>query len=170
MQLLICRNRMLSNDTGTFGTLSIDGQVFCVTCEQPWKNNLPNHSCVPEGDYQLLPYASPAHGPTIVFHNPTLGIYGTPEMIPAGKTGRSLCEIHNANWPHQVQGCIAVGKQITEIPPNGRGVTNSVSGRCHRGATRLATRGRASLDHGNAQEEDGNGLGDNCNERLRRGP
>ena len=127
MRILIVRSKNLSSDTGTFGNLSIDGQPFCVTCEQPWKGNLPNHSCIPEGDYQLLPYESPAHGATVVFHNPALGIYGTPEMIPHGKTGRSLCEIHNANWPHQVKGCIAVGSEIKDIEPNGRGVTSSVA-------------------------------------------
>jgi len=62
-----------------------------------------------------------------VFHNPALGIYGTPEMVPAGTQGRSLCEIHNANWPYQLKGCVAVGETITNIPPGGIGVTNSVA-------------------------------------------
>ncbi|PXX41354.1 DUF5675 family protein [Undibacterium pigrum] len=127
MQLLIIRNQALSGPNGTFGELFIDGKSFCFTCEQPWNNNLANKSCIPVGDYQLLPYDSPAHGHTIVFHNPKLGIYGTPKMIPAGQQGRSLCEIHNANWPFQVQGCIAVGKEIKDINPNGRGVTSSVA-------------------------------------------
>jgi hypothetical protein len=127
MQLLIVRSNQLSSASGTFGTMSIDGQAFCVTCEQPWNNNLANQSCIPAGTYTLIPYNSPAHGATVVFHNPALGIYGTPEMIPAGSTGRSLCEIHNANWPFQVQGCVAVGQIVTSIAPNGQGVTNSVN-------------------------------------------
>jgi len=98
-----------------------------VTCEQPWNNNLEGHSCIPVGDYQLLPYQSPAHGATVVFHNPALGIYGTPDMIPAGQQGRSLCEIHSANWPFQLKGCVAVGAVLTNMPPNGMGVTNSVA-------------------------------------------
>jgi hypothetical protein len=126
MNITIVRNPALSGANGTFGAMSIDGQAFCATCEQPWNNNLANQSCIPIGDYQLLPYNSPAHGATVVFHNPALGIYGTPDLIPAGVNGRSLCEIHNANWPFQLRGCVGVGAQVTDIPPNGRGVTSSV--------------------------------------------
>lgn len=126
MQIQIVRSKALSGPNGTFGAMAIDGQAFCATCEQPWKDNAQGHSCIPPGDYQLLPYDSPAHGPTVVFHNPALGIYGTPEMIPPGKKGRSLCEMHPANWPYQLKGCVAVGEQITNIPPSGEGVTHSV--------------------------------------------
>jgi len=127
MHIEIVRDTTLSDSNGTFGQMSIDGAHFCATCEQPWNDNIQGHSCIPVGDYQLLPYESPAHGPTVVFHNPDLGIYGTPEMIPPGQKGRSLCEIHNANWPFQLKGCVAVGEIVTIIPPNGRGVTNSVA-------------------------------------------
>ncbi|HEY2071223.1 MAG TPA: DUF5675 family protein [Rhizomicrobium sp.] len=125
MHLTIMRSDSESGPTGTFGGLSIDGAHFCATCEQPWNNNMPDHSCIPVGEYQLLPYTSPKHGETVVFHNPALGIYGTPEMIPAGETGRSLCEIHSANWPDQLEGCLALGEVVTDIPPGGKGVTNS---------------------------------------------
>lgn len=127
MKIDVIRNLQLSGPNGTFGEMQIDGVHFCATCEQPWNDNLQGHSCIPVGDYQLLPYESPAHGSTVVFHNPELGIYGTPDMIPAGKTGRSLCEIHNANWPFQLEGCVAVGVEVTDIAPHGRGVTSSVA-------------------------------------------
>jgi len=127
MQFLIVRSAALSSATGTFGSLSIDGEPFCATCEQPWNDNQPDVSCIPPGDYELLPYDSPAHGPTVVFHNPQLGVYGTPVMIPPGQTGRSLCEIHNANWPFQVRGCVALGAHVMFIPPNGQGVSSSVA-------------------------------------------
>jgi hypothetical protein len=127
MHFEIVRSAALSDGSGSFGALSIDGQPFCATCEQCWNDNQADHSCIPVGDYQLLPYDSPAHGPTVVFHNPALGIYGTPVMIPEGKIGRSLCEIHNANWPFQVKGCVVVGAHVMDIPPNGRGVNSSVA-------------------------------------------
>jgi hypothetical protein len=127
MQFEILRSNAISDANGTFGTMSLDGELFCATCEQPWDNNQSDKSCIPEGDYQLLPYASPAHGPTVVFHNPALGIYGMPALIPEGKTGRSLCEIHNANWPFQLKGCVAVGAHVMAIPPNGLGVNSSVA-------------------------------------------
>ena len=75
MNLLILRNSTLSDANGTFGNLLIDGEPFCATCEQPWNNNLQNHSCIPEGDYELRPYDSPAHA--VVFHNPELGIFAS---------------------------------------------------------------------------------------------
>lgn len=128
MNIEIIRSTALSGPAGTFGEMRIDGAHFCATCEQPWNNNQEGHSCIPVGDYQLIPYDSAAHGPTVVFHNPALGIYGTPAMIPSGTTtARSLCEIHSANWPFQLKGCVAVGVQVTDIAPNGRGVTSSVA-------------------------------------------
>lgn len=126
MNIEIVRSAAKSGPDGSFGRISLDGVDFAATCEQPWRNNEEGHSCIPVGDYKLLPYELPAHGATVVFHNPDLGIYGTPEMIPAGKTGRSLCEIHSANWPFQLRGCVAVGRELTDIPPNGMGVTLSV--------------------------------------------
>ena len=126
MIISIVRSAAQSGPDGTFGRMSLDGADFCATCEQPWNDNLEGHSCIPLGDYQLLPYESPAHGPTVVFHNPALGIYGTPAMIPAGQAGRSLCEIHSANWPFQLRGCVAVGRERIDIAPNGMGVTLSV--------------------------------------------
>jgi hypothetical protein len=127
MHFEIVRQDSLSDGSGSFGTLSIDGQPFCDTCEQPWNNNIPDHSCIPVGDYELQPYNSPAHGPTVVFHNPALGIYGTPAQIPAGQAGRSLCEIHPANWPFQLKGCLAVGGKVMDLGKNGLGVTDSVA-------------------------------------------
>jgi len=127
MHLEIVRDPTLSNDTGTFGELLIDGKHFAYTCEQPWRDNAKGSSCIPVGDYTLLPYDLGAHGKTVVFHNPALNIYGTPDMIPPDKkaTGRSLCEIHSANWPKELRGCVAPGVEIKNIPPNGTGVTSS---------------------------------------------
>jgi hypothetical protein len=127
LQIEIIRSASSSNATGTFGRMQLDGADFCATCEQPWNDNQEGHSCIPVGTYELMPYLSPAHGPTVVFHNPALGIYGWPALIPAGQSGRSLCEIHPANWPFQLKGCVAVGQELTDIPPNGMGVTHSVA-------------------------------------------
>jgi hypothetical protein len=127
MHIEIIRNKGLSSAKGEYGLLLLDGALFCATCEQPWNNNRARASCIPEGNYQLLPYDSPAHGHTVVFHNPALNIYGTQEMIPPGVAGRSLCEIHNANWPFQLMGCVAVGQRVMNIDPNGLGVNASVA-------------------------------------------
>jgi len=89
MHLEIIRSKRLSGAHGTFGKMLIDGVHFCFTTEQPWNDNKHGESCVPEGDYKLLPYNSASHGETVVFHNPELNIYGTPQMIPHGIDGRT---------------------------------------------------------------------------------
>ncbi len=126
MRLEIVRSQSLSSPIGEYGRLLVDGVLFCATCEQPWNDNRIGASCIPEGDYQLLPFDSPAHGSTVVFHNPALNVFGTPALIPHGVAARSLCEIHNANWPFQLKGCVAVGKKLADIAPHGLGVTSSV--------------------------------------------
>ena len=125
MQIKIVRSAAASGANGTFGRMSLDGADFCATCEQPWNHNLEGHSCIPVGDYQLLPYDLGKHGLTVVFHNPALGIYGTGQMIPPSQAGRCLCEIHAANWPVQLEGCVAVGRAVTDIQPHGLGVSHS---------------------------------------------
>jgi hypothetical protein len=127
MHIDIIRDKSLSSNVGEYARMLLDGARICFTCEQPWNNNIANASCIPEGDYQLLPYNSPAHGHTFVFHNPDLNIYGTPDMVPNGVAGRSLCEIHSANWPFQLRGCVAVGQRIMSMPPHGLGVNASTA-------------------------------------------
>ncbi|MGA9851831.1 MAG: DUF5675 family protein [Gammaproteobacteria bacterium] len=80
------------------------------TMELPWADNEPDQSCVPVGVYVLMPYYSPRHGRwTWCLHNPALGIYAYPSLVPTGVTARSCCEIHSANQAWQLEGCIAPG-------------------------------------------------------------
>ena len=105
----------LSNGS-VFGDLLVDGEYFGKIVQDA-------STLIPEGDYDLLPYESPKHGPTVCFHNPDLHVYAT--GVPVGLAGRSYCEIHEANWAFQLEGCTAVGEEIAQIPPNGWGITNS---------------------------------------------
>jgi Family of unknown function (DUF5675) len=94
-------------DMACTGILSFDLTIDTFyTIELPWRNNDKGASCVPAGDYDLIPYNSPKHGPTWCLHNPALNVYGT-EPVPAG--GRDHCEIHEGNWAEQLLGCIALG-------------------------------------------------------------
>jgi hypothetical protein len=127
VKIEIIRDKALSSRDGEYGRLLLDGALTCATCEQPWNGNVRDASCIPEGVYELLAYDSPAHGHTVVFHNPVVNVYAFPEMVPKGSQGRSLCEIHNANWPFQLRGCVGVGQRIVEIPPHGLGVNASVA-------------------------------------------
>lgn len=95
-----------SVDGSTTGTMKA-GDLLFYTIELPWRNNQPNVSCVPAGEYQLLPYFSPTHGQTWRLHNPALKVWGASAMAPEGM--RSECELHSANWARQLLGCIALG-------------------------------------------------------------
>jgi len=48
--------------TETLGTLLIDGALFCVTLEPPWRDNRQSISSIPEGQYQCRRYNSPKYG------------------------------------------------------------------------------------------------------------
>lgn len=59
-QLII--SRFLQNDSGTFGMLCYKGLPFMPTFELPWKDNYPNISCIPSGDYEAKLVQTPKHG------------------------------------------------------------------------------------------------------------
>lgn len=116
-----------NSEVGVFGRLFVDGEHFGATCEQPWRNNAKGRSCVPDGDYELRPWDSDKYGSVVVLVNPALMVYAYEHEIPKHERGlaRSACLIHAANWPHQLQGCVAVGNKIINLPPNGLGITDS---------------------------------------------
>jgi hypothetical protein len=99
-----------SGPQATTGTLTADGMTF-YTIEQPWRDNQQDQSCVPAGVYSLIPYDSPRHGATWCLRNPLLYIMGCDALTSAeiAVGCRNMVEIHAANWPEQLQGCIALG-------------------------------------------------------------
>ncbi|VTU28673.1 hypothetical protein SRS16CHR_04313 [Variovorax sp. SRS16] len=127
MHIEIIRDKSKAPSAGEFGMMLLDGSRICATCEHTWAENNSDVSCISEGDYELRAINSPAHGHTSVFHNPALDVYAAPRMIPAGKHDRSLYEIHVANWPFQLRGCVAVGQRIVEMKPHGLGVNASTA-------------------------------------------
>lgn len=110
MQLQLVRSRILSNDSETQGVLVV-GDTRFYTMEQPWRNNLIGHSCVPEGSFALMPHVSPTKGRCYILSNPALNVYA--DDPPPG--GRSLILIHAANFASQLQGCIAPGLERGQI-------------------------------------------------------
>lgn len=80
----------------TLGFLTTGDGVECRTLELPWRGNAQNKSCIPEGVYRWQRHESPTHGET-------LWLRGAPE--------RTEILIHAANWPSQIDGCIAPGSE-----------------------------------------------------------
>ena len=99
---------------------------ICVSLEPPWVPD-PNgaiygksfESCIPEGDYELLPTKWKGELSTWVMVSELLGVYHHKEDVPEDG-GRWECKIHPANWVREIQGCNAPGTSFV-----GEGVSSS---------------------------------------------
>ena len=96
--------RFRSDDKGTFGTLELDGHMF-FSVEKPWNNNEPFNSCIPAGDYFLVPHKSKKYGDCLALINTAKGITQYKEYDSI----RYAILIHTANYPKDVEGCIGLG-------------------------------------------------------------
>lgn len=95
--------RSSTDPDGTFGSLQDElGNHLYSTVEPQWLDNQPNISCVPPGWYDTEWYDSPSHGKDTLQLVNVLG-------------GREYCQVHSANWAHQLRGCIALGQRIAMI-------------------------------------------------------
>lgn len=84
----------------TFGTLLIEGKVFCVTLEQPDRDNQRNISCVPCGSYTCKRVDSPKYGNTFEVMN-----------VP----NRSHILFHSGNLVRHTKGCILLARKFGTI-------------------------------------------------------
>ena len=84
---------------GVYGEMIADDrQKLCYTVERRWQYNQPRISCVPEGVYRLTRHKSPRFGNVWALEGGTVGI----------ETGhRTHILIHAANYPWELEGCIA---------------------------------------------------------------
>lgn len=90
MELVIFRTY---HTDGTNGRLYANNSFQCYTIELPWEDNLPQHSCIPEGKYQLRKRYSTRFGQ---------------HLLVADVPGRELILIHPANDAlKELRGCIA---------------------------------------------------------------
>lgn len=111
MHLILTRYAYLL--THTQGRLRV-GDVVLETLERPW---IPNpsgrggalqQSCVPDGEYRLIPHHSERFPNTYALINEDLGVYY--QHRPAGQPwGRTAILIHVGNRVRDVIGCVAVG-------------------------------------------------------------
>ena len=86
---------------GTFGKLASDDGLFkCSTVEREWNGNQPFISCIPEGVYHCEKRNSPKWGETF-------------EVMDVLERDHIL--FHRGNWPDKFQGCIGMGKEITNV-------------------------------------------------------
>lgn len=118
--MILTLTRDYRDDTCTLGTLMASNSVVrsWQSIERPWvaMEGTPagkkGFSCVPAGNYRLLPHTSEAHPNVWALVNPQLDVYHYDEDVPQAKRGlaRTVVLIHPANFASELEGCIAPGK------------------------------------------------------------
>jgi len=94
--------RFTRNPKYTAGSL-VDAEtkeLICLTLELPWKDNLPNESCIYDFSYEIAPVMSPKFGLT----------YKLSDI-----EGRTDILFHKGNFTTDTKGCILVGQGYGEI-------------------------------------------------------
>lgn len=115
----------------TLGLLEVSGKKF-FTIEKPWRQSeagrggVEHYSCVPEGEYRMVPWTRPSGEKTFALSNPQLDVYQRPFDVPRDKRSiaRSLILIHAADYVHDVLGGIGPGLGRSR-DPDGWVVTSS---------------------------------------------
>jgi len=120
----ITRNMKISGPDGTFGGISGPNGYAAATAERAKTGD---HPCIPPpADFYLaeLRYSA-AHKDLDLGYGKGM-VYGIKDV-----PGRTDIEIHPANWPFQLLGCVALGAAVASIQaPDGvmrRGVTSSIA-------------------------------------------
>lgn len=101
-------NRIEEHKDGVFGELWDGDKLLCRTVEKRWHNNEQRISCIPQGTYHCIKRIRQKYG-----HHWHL------QDVP----NRDLILIHNANWAHELLGCIGVGKDFATGLDKKTGIT-----------------------------------------------
>ena len=80
--------------------LLIDGEIFCVTLENPWLKNVPYISCIPIGIYRVDRVKSPTWGVTFQVKD---------------VDGRTHILFHRGNVEANTEGCILLGRSFGKL-------------------------------------------------------
>lgn len=94
---------------GTFGTLVVGGEAFCVTLEPSDEENQSNISSIPAQQYFCSRHVSPKFGETFIV-----------EDVPE----RSVILFHKGNVVSHTEGCIILGQYYDKLHGD-RAVLNS---------------------------------------------
>lgn len=90
--------RTKRNKIVTLGELrDAKGELVCYTLENPWKDNKPNVSCIPEGSYDVKPYTSGKFPATVEVKR----VFQRTHIL-----------FHAGNTTKDTKGCILVGSAV----------------------------------------------------------
>ena len=111
-------HRIKMDETGCISEVDID-DLKIYGMEQPWRNNKSSISCIPDGQYILVPHESGKYGNTWAF------VGGTVSHYRDRSSSRYACLIHAGNTVSDVKGCLAVGLDWTTTPEGNLFVSSS---------------------------------------------
>ena len=100
-------NRSYRDEGPTLGCLScIELDITIFTCELPWKGNEQCVSCIPQGNYKLVPWESPKFGKCLK----VLAVPGRGDiLIHKGNSAREFTDAKGHQWKQDTTGCILPG-------------------------------------------------------------
>lgn len=90
--------RIHKGDDVTLGTIRF-GKEIIFTLENPWKDNKPYVSCIPEGRYEAIQHLSPKFGRSFYIRE-----------VP----NRTEILIHPGNREKDTKGCILLGQSVNK--------------------------------------------------------
>lgn len=92
--------RLIFTDKSTIGEIRFDGDLFCHSLELSCrKENAHGKLAIPSGHYEVMLGERP--------ESPLELKFGYPLPLITGVPGREGIRIHVANWPDQLEGCVA---------------------------------------------------------------
>jgi hypothetical protein len=94
------------------GVMKVNGEVAYTTAELPWRNNTPNESCIPIGEYKIKRGHSVKWDKEVWFIGPV--------------KGREAIEIHPGNFRRDTRGCVLIGNSFIKME-EGRTIGNSIA-------------------------------------------
>jgi|GEM_PF-281553 len=95
---------------GTSGTIRYYGKKICESIELPWRKNVRNVSCIPEGRYRLATQIHPVKGK---------------QLLICDVPGRAGILIHAANDAEvELRGCIA---PVSKVTAPGKGLYSRIA-------------------------------------------
>lgn len=98
---------------GVFSFIKSDGQLWIgKSLELPWKQNLPEVSCIPQGTYSVVYTRSNR------LSRLTGKDYFTYEVLNVPQ--RTGIRLHSANYFAQLHGCIAIGNAYKDLNADGQ--------------------------------------------------
>lgn len=114
-QPVVAIQRTGEESGGMWGKLSCkEAGLELLTLERPWLQNANGVSCIPAGTYNVRATVSARFGRIM--------------YLVEGVSERDGIRIHPANFPCELQGCIALGTSIGRTAAKGKMLLNSRAG------------------------------------------